>query len=91
MIDTENYDHAEVKELLVENSDLPVSVFFIGIGDAEFKELVYLNDFQSYSIPRFGGEKKAIRQNTKFYQWKNQKDLPEFEEIMKNLMKDFIE
>jgi hypothetical protein len=45
MIDTENYDHAEVKELLVENSDLPVSVFFIGIGDAEFKELVYLNDF----------------------------------------------
>lgn len=34
-----------MKELLIENSDLPLSVFFIGIGDSEFKELGYLNDY----------------------------------------------
>lgn len=48
MADTENYDVEELKDQIVEGSELPITFIIIGVGNDEFNELKYINDFTSF-------------------------------------------
>ncbi len=87
------YDMRETKDLIVECAKYPLSIIIVGIGNADFTDMVQL-DGDEVRLRNSSGE-PAIRDIVQFVEFNNFKDNGDLsllaEEVLKEVPDQFVE